>query len=769
MPSPRFGTHKTIESRWLLTLPSFAAALFSLALAIFLIFTAYSDRSARNNSLTQDLLWQKQALTTRVDNFTHQLRTVAASMATDGLASAEFTARTLSLLQESPEIIALEYVDETGRQRWREPEIKVAELPDYRHPELIAIRDAVLAGAPSAYSKIIMVAEDMPVLAIAVPITLNFNGRHVLIAQLNLRTMLQQQVPWWIAQRYQISLWQQEKLLAGRFDRSHDASHLNSSIDLAWGPNQLKLTAHVYAQKRDNWQTALTLVVGALSLLMLASTWALRRHIKERQRTEAQLRQEQALRESMENSLVTGIRAMDLEGRLFYVNRAFCEMVGYSQEKLLGASHPMPYWPPEDIEECMAIYRAILSGRADSTGYQMRFMRSNGERFDVRLYATKLIDGEGVHTGWISAIYDITELQREREALQASHERFVAVLNGLDAAVSVSDANSGELLLSNRQFDRAFDIPEKHGRYCNIPVVSRHKRLPVDGEWFDDFHQRWYQVKSRSSVWVDGSEVWLEIATDVTVLKTAQEQERQQNEQLQQTTRLISMGEMASSLAHELNQPLAAIASYATGCRNVLSQAEPNVAQLDQAIEKMAAQAKRAGQIIRGIREFVQRRAPHRTRCEVSELLETVLTLLGAEIKKAQVKLQVERDPELPAIYADAVMLEQVMFNLSKNAIEAMAATPVKDRALKIILRKQDDMLAVSIIDRGTGISDEQMEQLFKPFYTTKGSGMGMGLNICRSIIEHHQGRLWVEANPAGGTIFRFTLPLVLENEAYEP
>jgi hypothetical protein len=142
---------------------------------------------------------------------------------------------------------------------------------------------------------------------------------------------------------------------------------------------------------------------------------------------------------------------------------------------------------------------------------------------------------------------------------------------------------------------------------------------------------------------------------------------------------------------------------------------------------------------------------------------------LGAEIKKAQVKLQVERDPELPAIYADAVMLEQVMFNLSKNAIEAMAATPVKDRALKIILRKQDEMLAVSIIDRGTGISDEQMEQLFKPFYTTKGSGMGMGLNICRSIIEHHQGRLWVEANPAGGTIFRFTLPLVLENEAYEP
>ncbi|WP_373974306.1 PAS domain S-box protein [Chitinibacter sp. SCUT-21] len=756
-------------SRWLLTLPSFAAALFSLALALFLIASAYSEHSARQHSLTQDLLWQKQALNTRVDNFTHQLRTVAASMATDGLASAEFTARTLSLREDSPEIISLEYIDETGQERWREPEQKIERLPDFRHPYIAEIREKILAGESSSFSKIILNDPETPILAIAVPIKLNYSGRHVLIAQLNLRTMLQQQVPWWIAQRYQISLWDQQKFIAGRFDRSYDASQQSSSIQLDWPPNKLALTAHIYEQKRNNWQTSLTVVVAALSILMLASTWALRRHIKERQNTEAKLRQEQALRESMENSLVTGIRAMDLEGRLFYANRAFCEMVGYSQESLIGASHPMPYWPPEDIEQCMAIYRAILNGRADSTGYQMRFMRSNGERFDVRLYAAKLIDGEGVHTGWISAIYDITELQREREALQASHERFVAVLNGLDAAVSVSDANTGELLLSNRHFDRAFNIPERHGRYCNIPFVRRNKGAPVDSEWFDDFNQHWYQVKSRSSVWVDGSEVWLEIATDITMLKTAQENERQQKEQLQQTTRLISMGEMASSLAHELNQPLAAIASYATGCRNVLSQKEPNIAQLDQAIEKMAVQAKRAGQIIRGIREFVQRRAPHRKRCELRDLLETVQTLLNAEIKKSQVKLSVSDTRTFPPIYADAVMLEQVIFNLMKNAIEAMADTPVKQRTLDVKVTREDDMLAVAITDRGPGISTEQMEQLFKPFYTTKSSGMGMGLNICRSIIEHHQGRLWVEANPLGGSCFHFTLPLSIESEAYEP
>ncbi|WP_438833126.1 sensor histidine kinase [Chitinibacter bivalviorum] len=183
----------------------------------------------------------------------------------------------------------------------------------------------------------------------------------------------------------------------------------------------------------------------------------------------------------------------------------------------------------------------------------------------------------------------------------------------------------------------------------------------------------------------------------------------------------------------------------------------------------MAAQAKRAGQIIRGIREFVQRRAPHRKRCEIADLLETVQTLLNAEVKKSQVKLTVSDVSELPPIYADAVMLEQVIFNLMKNAIEAMADTPVSQRTLDVNVRREHDMLAVTIADRGTGINPEQMEQLFKPFYTTKGSGMGMGLNICRSIIEHHHGRLWVEANPQGGSCFNFTLPLSLESEAYEP
>ncbi len=186
----------------------------------------------------------------------------------------------------------------------------------------------------------------------------------------------------------------------------------------------------------------------------------------------------------------------------------------------------------------------------------VRLMRRSGERFDVRINASRLVDGDGRHIGWMGSLHDVTEIRREREALQASHERFVAVLNGLDAAVAVSDAETGELLMSNLQFDRAFQLPDLRGRCCILPFVTRRAEPPVDAEWYDGFRDRWYQIKSRQSTWVDGSAVWLEIATDATALKSASERERQQNEALQQTARLISMGEMASSLAHELNQPL---------------------------------------------------------------------------------------------------------------------------------------------------------------------------------------------------------------------
>ncbi|WP_255990797.1 PAS domain-containing sensor histidine kinase [Chitinolyticbacter albus] len=736
--------------RWLALVPGLLAALVTLAFAGYLLLTRGEAAEQRASLLEQDLLWQKQAIEQQVAIDRDAVHGLAATLSGSDYRSPIFQARVLSLLQTSPEIVGLSVQDRAGHIEWHATQASWA-LP-YR-------------GEPGWGEVWVSHGQPRIIYAVQTP-----DRRRLLIMVLALDRLLQQQVPWWIAQRYQITLYSADNTpLASKFQRQLDPAGVIGHIALNEPPVGLTLKAEVYQTPTNPVTETLPWIVFALALAMLASTWALGRMMRVREEAEARLRSETALRTAMEDSLVTGLRAMDKHGRVLYVNRAFCEMIGYSAEELIGQHPPMPYWPPEELERCEAVFDAILAGRLDRNGFSTRFMRRNGERFDVHVYASKLIDGNGQHIGWMGSMYDVTELRREREALQASHERFVTVMNGLDAAVAVSDAQSGELLMSNQQFDRSFGLPDWRGRCCVVPFVPRRAEPPVDAEWYDGFRQHWYQIKGRQSVWVDGTAVWLEIATDITALKGATERERRQNEALQQTARLISMGEMASSLAHELNQPLGAIASYASGCRNILAAPTPNLTQLDQAIDKMGEQAKRAGQIIRGIREFVQRRAPHRKRCDIGTLLDTVLGLLGHEIVRRGVDVSIAQAGELPPLYADAVMLEQVIFNLIKNALEAMDATPTEQRQLAITLARNDGNLRVAIGDRGTGIAPEQLEQLFKPFFTTKDSGMGMGLNICRSIIEHHHGRLWAEANPGGGCRFIFTVPFAEETEAHEP
>lgn len=746
-------------SHWLLILPSLAAAVFALAFVIFLVQNVQSDRDREAAQLNEDLQWLKQALRFQVASDQRELETLSTILTTQGAGSADFIGRSLSLLQNNPEVLGLEYVDDKNQTRWRAPSNMRLDIVSKKHPVLLAAREQAIRSNETVLTQLMTDEHGNSQIAIVAPVKPAQGERRSLIAWISLRSLLQLHTPWWINQRYEIGLLEADgKPIVARFERTQKTV-FTRNIALELPPTDLLLAASLNPENDQGWESALTVSLALLAVLMIASTWALRLHIKGRQSAEARLRQETAMRRAIEDSLVTGIRAMDLTGTTLYVNRAFSEMVGWSAEELENSIPPHPYWPAEENAHCQIVHDAILSGQFDANGFQMKFMRKTGERFDVRIYVAPLVDGEGKHTGWISSVYDITELQHEREALQAAHERFLTVLNGLDSGVCVSHADSGELLLSNAHFDRAFGLPELSGPCCVVPFFPRHATLPLDAEWFDVYRNRWYYVQNRRSVWVDGTVVWLDTATDITARRDAAERERLQNEQLQQTARLVSMGEMASSLAHELNQPLAAIASYASGCRNLLSQENPDLRQLDQAIDKMGGQAKRAGQIIRGIREFVQRQAPHRLHCHIGELFDTVLELLKAELQMNRIKLSIEQEPELPSLFADAVMLEQVIFNLMRNAIEAMLSTPANRRTLQIRLSRTNDQLRVVIADRGTGIVPEQLEQLFKPFYTTKETGMGMGLNICRSIIEHHQGRLWVEPNPGGGSRFIFTVP----------
>jgi len=279
----------------------------------------------------------------------------------------------------------------------------------------------------------------------------------------------------------------------------------------------------------------------------------------------------------------------------------------------------------------------------------------------------------------------------------------------------------------------------------------------------------------------DGSRLWFNtiaapipvrgygvVATysDVTERKQAVEREKRQQAEFSRAARLNVMGEMASALAHELNQPLSAIANYMKGSRRLLENSEDaRAATLRDAMDKASDQALRAGQIIRRLRDFVARGETERRVEDVKKLIEeaSALALVGAKDKGVRVRF--DFDSRSDFVLADKVQVQQVLLNLMRNAIDAMEDT--ERRELVIATSPvTDTMVEISVADTGSGISPEIGAQLFQPFVTTKSHGMGVGLSISRTIVEAHGGSIAPRPNPGGGTVFSFTLPIVTKKEA---
>ena len=372
-------------------------------------------------------------------------------------------------------------------------------------------------------------------------------------------------------------------------------------------------------------------------------------------------------------------------------------------------------------------------------------------------------------------------LARLKEALANADERFVTVLEGLDAAVHVSDMETGALLYVNEQFKAAFGAPAGSGNISEVdsrfqPSTSicfgRDQLVTADGaagqvlqgEFQDLQSKRWYLIRARAIRWVNGRLVRLQAATDITDSKRSDEISRQQQEKLQLTSRLITAGEMATTLAHELNQPLAAISNYNMGCVRRLRSGNWNSADLLAAMEKGSAQAERARKIIQRVRDFLRKREPQLSPCELNEIVRDIVSMVELDADDRHVGVALDLKPSLPVVLADKVMIEQVILNLVKNAVEAMQEMPSDRRRLLIrSALSGPHSVEISVSDTGRGIPPEMIENLFTPFFTTKRDGMGMGLHICRSIVEFHDGRLWGTLNPGGGSTFRFTLPAEID------
>jgi two-component system sensor histidine kinase DctS len=258
---------------------------------------------------------------------------------------------------------------------------------------------------------------------------------------------------------------------------------------------------------------------------------------------------------------------------------------------------------------------------------------------------------------------------------------------------------------------------------------------------------------------------WMSAVLDISEQRRVEELSRASQERLQATARLATVGEMASLLSHELNQPLAAIASYANGSMNLLREQPPAAGELQVAMTRIAQQAERAGRVIKSVHDFVRRRDQAREAVAPADLVDAIQPLMNLQARKLGVRVDVRVPAGLPRVQCDRTMVEQVLLNLARNAMQAMDEARVEAPRLTIAVRATGGgqagkrWLEFSVADCGPGIAEEAKEQLFTPFFTTKAEGMGLGLSLCRTVVEQHGGHLVFESNAPQGTIFRFTLP----------
>lgn len=346
-----------------------------------------------------------------------------------------------------------------------------------------------------------------------------------------------------------------------------------------------------------------------------------------------------------------------------------------------------------------------------------------------------------------------------KRALARSDDRLIKVLEGLNIAVCVIDPATGTVLYHNRRFDASFPGEAKSLAAQRLLETAAVLEPGSDAGEELQLEGRWYLVRGRWMNWTDERPVLLLSATDVTARRHAEALNREQEARLQATARLVAVGEIASSIAHELNQPLAAITSYVRGARRRLRAGAADPQALDGALEQAGEQAERAGQIIRRVRDFVHSRQPVLAALDLNALVERAVAAAAHESERSGARIVLQLQPRLPQAQADAVMIEQVILNLARNALEAVREGGGSEPRVDIATSQGGpDMLRVTVADRGPGVAAETADRLFEPFYTSKAEGMGLGLNICRSIVEFHGGRLWMAPRAGGGAEFHFTV-----------
>ena len=583
----------------------------------------------------------------------------------------------------------------TGRQDFEREKLRevaghLARLPPVDEASLRRLPE-VVSGFDRLWNRLVWIDSDMQVVARAARngrpapntsdelhiqatgqadhfvIPLQDNQGHAsgqLLARYEMTDLLRSTDLAWLNNRYQVEfLSELGEVIATTASPARVPVGLSIDMPLsAFHDTTLRLTAY---SALDSWRTntrTLALLMGLL-LLGAAASQLIRRQMARVARAVAVAQNEAAWRQSMEESALVGLRARDHEGRVLYVNKKMCEMVGYSREELIGLIPPLPFWPEHAIDALMAQNMHTLAGDAPVGGFETRWKHRDGRPLDVMIFESPLVNSAGIHIGWMGSIVDVSQ----RKQLEENERRY-------------------------------------------LEIQAQHARLS-------------------------------------------------------------DLGLIASELAHELNQPLTAIASYSAGLRMALEKREPADADLSIAIAEVHKHANKAGEIVNWIRRQSSRADPMRTPCPINEVVAECLAHRSQPLVRAGIQLQLQWGTDLPLVTMDRVGIEQAIANLLRNAADALAQTD-GEKIIRVETRRtlerpvlapgtlaRGTLIEVRVADNGAGLAGKTIEALSTTFYSTKAQGMGLGLGICRAIAESHGGGLWAQDAPGGGAIFSLVLP----------
>lgn len=485
-----------------------------------------------------------------------------------------------------------------------------------------------------------------------------------------------------------------------------------------------------------------------------------------------------ALFDALASTATDGVMVIDDAGLVLFYNSACEKLFQYSSREVIGQNvkmlMPAPYKAEHD--GYIARYKSTHEPHIIGVGREVTGRRKDGSVFPMYLSV-----GEGTLPGqrvFVGIVHDLTAVKAQ-VALREDADRHLAQIVQSSEDAILGKTLDGIITSWNDAAERIFGYGEDEIVGKHVSILIPPDRLTEEDHILKQLRAgrttaHFETVRQRK----DGSEIHVslsvspirdstgrvvgasKIVRDITEKKRAEARAQTLQSELEHVDRLSAMGQLSSALAHELNQPLSAVMNYVNAAKRRLMTVEnASVEKVSELLEKATRETERAGQIIHRLRSFLEKREPNHVSENINEIVTEAVALGQGGAADDNVELSLVLEPDLPSILADRVQIEQVMVNILRNAIEAMQSSPTRKVTISTYAAGPKHV-ETAIADTGPGIPDEIAARLFEPFVTTKEKGMGVGLSICRTIVEAHGGQLWMTANPGGGTIFRFQLPV---------